>query len=288
MTSTSGGLDWISVTYSGDGYRENIFNPQIMSVPFSPTGHGAGHYTDMRTNELGAIILSGGQKGQGIHGILTGDTLAQIREIGLTDRELCQHITTMKGRVSRLDVAIDVHDSDMTAETLLTEILEGRVTSRAKSFSQVQKLFTEEQTVYGGSRSSRAFFRAYNKGEQLHTGEAWLRLELEMKKVLAQAVTGVLAAEPDTRKVINSAIVQYIDFPMLPAYQAAVHDAGIPFPKIGRRITKTYRWLIETVAPALAKYEYAHPDEQVDTAFHAAWYDALENLTRTGGKHVSK
>jgi len=275
---TLGHVDWLAVTFPASTHPLDLFPMVISLSPLTEKGKGPHGYNTLSTNELGVIVLSNGAENQGVHAILSGTSLENIRAEGVTDRQLANNILANSGRVARLDVALDLLEGTLTVDDLQRAYENRQARTIARAATVIQKLDTPEHTLYMGSRASMRFFRAYNKGAQVKSEEAWLRLELETKKLVAGAINMAIARTKDTRKVINRAITDYVDFPGLPEYQQATHDRDATIPRVPRKMTNTYRWLIESVAPTLAKYAYEHPNDQVWSAFYTAYLVALREL----------
>jgi hypothetical protein len=232
----------------------------------------------MSTNALGAIILSDGAPQMGIHTILTGETLEEIRALGVSDRDLALNAQEYAGRASRVDVALDIWEGTLKPNDLVREYVEGHCTTPARSAMSITDLIGSEDTMYVGKGGSNRLFRAYDKGAQVQSETAWIRLELECRKLVARNVLDTLADIPDTRAVVNAAIRTFVDFPRLPEYQTVLSGSNVLLPRVPRRMTNTYRWLMDVCAPALARYELEHPDDDVLHAFLAARAVALERF----------
>jgi DNA relaxase NicK len=275
---TNGHVDWLSATFPLGTTRDNLVPEPLRAVGWRSDGPGLHGYARSERNDLGAIILSDGTPEQGIHVILPGEALAECRAEGVTDRALCVRTLMYGGRASRLDLAVDVIESAMTVADLRGAYQDGKCETNARVATEVSIISAENDTLYIGSRSSHKFFRAYNKGAQVGSQTAWLRLELECKRVYARGMLGALADAADQRPVINAALRAYADFPTLPDYLEALADCDANLPQVPRRISNTYRWLLEQVAPCLARYQFIHPDFPVEQAFLTAWHVALERL----------
>jgi hypothetical protein len=282
---TTGHLDWLEWTFSADLSKE-FWLPEKLNLRGLSTKDGrTKHYNSIFTNDYGIIILTNGEKREGTHILLTGEPLENIRNDGLTDRELVQHLTVYQGLISRLDVAVNIHDGTLKAQDLEAAYLSGECVTPARGAEKRQKLLTDEDTLYIGSPSSERRFRAYNKGAQLHTGAAWLRLELQLRKLRARAVGAAMVQYTDTRAVINRAIRDFVEFPSLDEYTGALQEAGVSIAPVPRKPHKTYAWLMNVVAPALAKYAADHPDEDVLDAF---WWAVKAQEQRQEHAHPDK
>lgn len=283
MPTSNGHLDWLAVTYPVDTPVHHLLPGCIGELPLHDEGRAILGYRTRQVNEVGCVILSGGSERQGIHVINGGEALVGIREKEITDWEMATHCRDHYGRPTRLDVAIDLFEGRTKREDLVAMYSAGRVRTHARSAQVTKSLSTPEGTLYLGTRSSMRFFRAYDKGAQMNDPRAWLRLELECKKLQAQAMLEALSIQTDTRAVINRAIKQYVEFPDLPEIVEALREDNAVIPRVPRKMTNTLRWLLNQVAPALARYEHEHPDDNVRQSFLTAWRIALASLMRPEG-----
>lgn len=273
---TTGQLDWIAVTFQQARNIAQVLPRVIARLPFTETGPGPHGYAKMWKNGIGVVLLTDGKPEMGMHAIMTGETLSQIRELGVADRALCASIVAAQGKASRLDVAVDVYDGELTFDRLVWEYQNGRIKSPARAATVVKNLDTPEGTLYVGRRASNRLLRAYNKGAQVKDERAWLRLELECKKMVARAMVGAVAENDDTRAVINTAIRKFAEFPSVPEYQEALAQGNAKIPAVPRKMTNTYVWLMEVCAPALARYELDNPQDGVFDAFLTCYADARQ------------
>jgi len=264
-------LDWVAVTFPHQEGYGSLMPAAVYCAPFREARGGRHGYSRMLANENGAQILMNGTVAQGIHFILPGQALLAVRAEGVIDKELAAYIAAHHGRASRVDLAVNILDGKMTIKDLREAWSRGEAKTEARKATQVTGLSDQGDTLYIGSGLSNRYFRAYNKAAQVNDSEAWIRLELECKRVLAAATLQAIAISADTRAYINAAIVDFVDFPTLPEFQQATRDRNAEIPHMVRKMTKTYRWLIETIAPCLARYEVEHPKEDIERAFLTAW-----------------
>lgn len=274
-------IDWLAVSYKTVENPLKLIPQLILKSTFKDAGNPPRHYVQRLINELGAVVLRGGDEKQGTQVLLTGQVLNEYRNDGGTDRQLCIDAEMLHGKVNRLDVAIDIKESGLQLESLLKEIEAGNVKTRARGGKHIKHLYDSGEGIYVGSPTSNRLFRAYNKAAEQKVDEDWIRLELQLRRLHAQAVANTIAKENETRPVINAAIVTFIDFPSNQIYQAATSDRDATIPKVPRKMTSTYQWLMNTCAPALAKYELDHPDDDTLDAFLMAYAVAKETLTQT-------
>jgi hypothetical protein len=279
---TSGHLDWLAVTFPADLESGFWLPAKLLASEFTVENKGPHGYTKTAVNDIGVIVLSEGAARQGTHVVYTGEPLGVAREMGVTDRELVMHAVEYAGRFTRLDVAVNILDGTLKPADLEHAYMHDGCDTSARAAGRVQTLNTDRDTLYIGSRASERMLRAYNKGAQLGTGEAWIRLELECKKLMAQAVASAIADNANTRAVINRAILEFVDFPYLPEWSKALRESDACIPPPTRKMHSTYRWLLEVVAPALARYQFEHPEDDIESVFTALWRRYYAELRKRG------
>lgn len=281
---TSGHVDWLSITFPASLTQGYWLPARLHHIELTIKPGKHHNYKLILTNDYGITIMANGGARDGVHIVYAGEPLERVRACGLSDRDLLMHAMEFQGRLSRIDVAVDIQDGGIKAADVEREYSNHNVSTLARGAERHQKLFTDEDTLYIGSMHSERFLRAYNKGAQLHTGEDWLRLELECKKVAAQAIGKAISENQNTRAVINRAIKDFVDFPTLPEIQQALAEDNVEIPRPVRKVHSTYEWLLTIVAPALAKYQYNHPDDDIEAAFVRMWQHHYLELLEHGAK----
>jgi Replication initiation factor len=179
-------------------------------------------------------------------------------------------------RVTRLDLAIDFYNFDTTVEDYRQEFLADQCNTQATTLEE-RKKGEHGHTIYIGSRHSERFVRIYNKkAEQMERhgvdipAESWVRVELQLGDAHARSAFGMLK-NADLSETIPAIIRGFADFPNIEEYSSSTS-----YPRStegdGRKATNTERWLLEQVAPALAREIRLRPE------FYAAWNERLEAL----------
>jgi hypothetical protein len=131
--------------------------------------------------------MSDGREKMGVHVVLNGDSLLNARVSNVSDKETLSKIVFYKGKVTRLDLAIDAHGTHLTVDDFAAAYERKEITSPAKSGTHIKNIGVDGRTFYLGSRSSERMLRIYDKNaeQKIVDTESWLRLELELKKVRA-------------------------------------------------------------------------------------------------------
>jgi hypothetical protein len=183
------------------------------------------------------------------------------------------------GRVSRIDVAIDIYGSGVTWKELQSQM--PNIVTKAKSAPQAKDAMGGGWTQYIGKRASQRMLRIYDKGAQTGSGLDHIRVELEAKGNRARSIAHSLANDSDSMGgFIRAEIVDFCDFPGWGVWNDAMASESQPAQKTGRKETDTRAWLIHTVAPVLAR-EYAR-DETLLSDFERALWDTYHALTDEG------
>lgn len=265
---TNGHLDWLSVTFPAG------FNP-VMVTPetgdWERVGPGRYGYRSLSVSPNGSQMLSEGTDEQGVHVILPGEALADVRQRGLSERGLIEAVLRYNGKVTRLDLALDVFQSNLSVSDFVEAYESGQITTPAKSATRTQSIGDTGDTFYVGSRSSERMMRIYDKNAQMRivSVDAWLRLELETKKAVAAAMSLAVADEDDTRTVVNASLRAFCRWDN-PAYIAATSGRDVELPELPRKPPAFLSWLQAQVIPAAAKFQQSNQDTDV-----AAMFDAM-------------
>lgn len=255
-------IDWISYTVSAMKER-SADNGLVLIEDFKNpyrVVRATNGYTNARKYVSGAIVQwHPTQPKMGIHCTYSAQALSFASEnFGLSQDEILSELSQY-GRISRLDVCMDIEGMDIDIMGLYKQALKGEIKTRAKSFGYVESAEAGNEkgaaTAYIGSMHKRKkLLRVYDKGKQLNLDDFKIRFELEQHGQLANGSAAILRKEP-TRIADNIAglIKGYADF----------KDTAVGFAFDGKQAIKaahpqykksdTAKWLIEVVAKTLAK-----------------------------------
>lgn len=251
---TSSHLDWLSITLpSAQNWRQFLALSNVVSR--GKGRHGYAHrYEDLET---GTVIETGSMDiTMGSHFTLSGGVLNEIRaNKGLDDNGLVERIRLFDGKVSRIDMAIDVFDAQFTPGHLAAAIRSGdaHIPARTWRFIDGHAEGIEGQTVDTGSSTSDRRFRFYDKRaeQRIKDGEAWVRLELQLRRLYATTALGA-CSEHGVGKAVTGAIGSYLRW-SCDEYQAALMG-GVDVCLSSRRPdSNRKKWLLGQVAWALAR-----------------------------------
>jgi hypothetical protein len=188
-------IDWISVTFPADIKPTDVFP----LLEWGYAGEGVhGYRTKYIDAVTGAVCFADGHTEQmGTHIQLSGSVLSELREgMGATDQALMTHLSDYNGRCSRVDLALNIRGGKLTPATFFRAFKAGKIKSSARKVSYIKGYESgiTGMTFYAGNRQSDRFFRAYDKNaeQKITNPEAWLRLELELKRLWALGAQGAV------------------------------------------------------------------------------------------------
>lgn len=264
-------IDWVSFSFPISKRRglkeglkrfENIIGADITHQKRIAARKG---FIDAIETDLGRLDYAD-MNGQSYCGVvLSGDTLRVLRKRSIrsidSDEQgnLVSSITNWDGKISRIDIAIDLFKQAKVSD-LITDYESGLTKTKSKTAHVSSDLVTGGKTFYLGSRTSDLFFRGYDKavqtGSKLHP--LWVRMELEIKGKTAKRVQAGIVGQglPKVAKHLFSKYQFAVEW-----YQgmlSAMPDGGqIASPVISNAKQK---WLTDQVLPALTKLQKSEKD----------------------------
>jgi len=247
-------LDWLSCT-TPKTFSHMVAFPLLRWRYVSRGNHGyAERYVCSKT---GVVCQEQSQdEAMGCHYDFGGEALNLLRqEQGGTDDGLVNRLIRMGARASRIDLTINLHESNLTPRKVRDAVRSGEATARANvsRFIEGKDGNVEGDTFYIGSPSSDRQFRAYNKASELHIvdGAAWLRLELELRRLRANGAFQSVASN-GVDATVTGHMADFLDWGNM-EYKTALQGPSVPPIDIPRRDSNRQRWLLGQVASALAK-----------------------------------
>lgn len=271
---TNAHLDWISVTFPRE-FNLNALLPE--TGQFTHQGKGRYGYGNIWISGNGAQALTDGSDAQGVHVILPGQTLEDMRTRGYSERALVEAILRYDGQTSRLDLALDVQGGKLTVSDFADAYEREEFQSPAKKATRTQEVGGHGDTFYLGSRVSDRMLRVYNKAAQLGIADtaSWIRLELETKKLRARALMGAIAQQETVRQIVNASILDFLDWDNS-EYQAMIACHDVDLPLVERSLPAFLKWIETQVAPAMARYQVQHPDQDVLAMLNTMFYVTMK------------
>jgi len=246
--------DWMNFTAKELGKRVHAQVPMPDGIgTWQPTNavHG---YNVAYMNEFGARCMwSTEREDMGIHVMYPGKTINKYLAANITPRHILAHHANFGDVCKRIDLAIDVRDSQLSIVRLFNQLKSGDATTRAKTYNLITG--NTGDTLYVGSRTSDLFLRIYDKGAQMLTSDNWKRVELEIKGTRAVIVAREFASRDDNgvftmTKSLIAGMCQFDD----DTWRSLVGDLALRLGKAQDNSADTAGWLLGQVAPAMARY----------------------------------
>lgn len=272
--STFFAIDWVSATLQPFQAKRlgKVLGLGTWASDVNTTGmHG---YNAGKELETGLRVMWHTENdSMGVHFSLSGACLRYYETKNLDGYSILKLIDKFKGRTSRIDLAIDIVDSDLTEKNIIREnLLPYKGKGRTPKF--VTLLGDKGSwTVYIGSRSSEKFLRIYDKAkEQGDYVGSRVRVELEIKGDTAHQIGKAIPSNTKEWMVsmAQTLICGQANF-NLPDWQTAFSSDRVEFGVPHGRERDTFGWLIKVCAPALAKEIVRRPKDGVLNEF----WDAL-------------
>jgi len=254
-------LDWLAVTLPADTQPEDT----LYSDGWVLVGKGV-HGYQYRTEHTTGIVCQYGASDlrMGTHLSLSGDTLDNVRRdsVWSDDQMMDVLVGKLSGRVSRVDMAITMTATSESPKTLNDAIDNGTATVKTKTRAMISGKSGKVtgNTLYLGSRKSDRFLRFYDKNaeQKIKSDIARMRLELEVKGIMAH-MAGKAMLQHGVDKVIIGHFDDFLKWDSAD-YNQALEGEIVALEKTSRKETSTEKWLLDQVAPSLAKVCELNPE----------------------------
>ena len=266
----STGIDWLAFTLPSvchslaamSAVAANLF--PLLPMDWHDEKPRNGYRVAAKSEQSGIVIMSGSSS-MGTHVIVPGQSMRWIEKMGISAPGLFANMRKLDAKPTRIDLALDMRGDDTHAVLWFAQ----RIKLGYADYESHTYAIIESQeggyTLYLGSRTSARFARIYNKAAEVlaKTGEAiqddWVRIELELHGDQARKVPNMVAAGQTIDLIVRSMIAGYMDFKH-PDWQRIIGEDTTPIEGSTRRLPNARTWLLETVAPSLARVYLTDPD----------------------------
>lgn len=264
-------IDWLSVTHFGKAeVTKHEALPKTGKVITALNG-----YTRAIQYSTGAIEMWSPERPKmGIHMVYSGKTLQKIHEqLGVTRDEMLRFHTSTGGRVSRIDFAIDIREGKIDLKLLWDE-LEAETAKTKSQHSRTQSGGNKGDTVYIGSRKKRKkMVRIYDKAKELGDYVSdFIRCELECRGQVAQSSSRLFQDSGYDAKTILAMVRAFVDFRDVRQWVDVFTSDPLKIPVGTHETGETEKWLLNQVAPSLARVMLDNPDFDVEFVKHVSFY----------------
>jgi Replication initiation factor len=249
------GIDWISSTFPVDAGKNFTTIGLIGQAVETARKYAKNGYTAGSVYSSGVIAMwSPNNAEMGVHVVFSGKALRGLQAQGIYPNEVLEAIAKYDGRVSRIDLAIDLTDSGLTPKELGTPQQPGEHIGRALKHTLVSG-HDGSWTQYVGSRKSDKFLRIYDKAKEQRTPLLdIIRIEIEIKGKTAHAI-GAKFARIDAAKgysLMVGMLEKMVEFDCQVWRSLFQYEKPSIFAIPKSKDRDTVAWLLTTCAGALA------------------------------------
>lgn len=258
-------VDWLSVTSD----KRPIFSPEPYAFPIpgniwkrdkAHSGYNVGW-----SDDAGATVQWHDKRDDmRVQIQYTGQVLTRYWERGYPTMDVIRWYFERKDtRLSRIDLAIDVHDAALDIKSLYEQIRSGIADTHGRK-ERLQLSGESGVTLYIGAPTSDKQLRIYDKGAERDVLEDWKRAELQVRGDAAAALGKRLAhiREHQLSEVARSLIGGMVSFDSEIWAEMVRTDTAIRICLSQKQKGDLVDWLANQVAPAIARYinEGGNPD----------------------------
>lgn len=255
--SASATIDWLAYTFHWiqpalQQFRNGYDLAALASIV---TGHFTSWIPQKPRNGYAYVVSAADRPGlcvmasepnapMGVHVSWSGTALREVEP-----RSVLRSALAAGATVRRIDLAVDIPEA-LNPFDLWTDLEFGHAATSSRKHQLIQS--DGGWTVYVGSRTSDKFLRIYDKQAEAGLDYPLTRIELECKSDYAEGIAQHVDAEGYNN--FPAIIRAFCDFPENARWTdhlaSPTLSAGIPKKE---KTSDTRRWLMESVAPALAK-----------------------------------
>lgn len=261
-------IDWLEGTFK-KGAPINL--PDILSQTYVDCRAFNGYtvaslYSDGRT-----LMQNPDRPEMGQHLTWSGDA---CRNCPVLPVSLVKHLCDAKFAFTRIDFAVDLINCNINPADATEEINNDRHKSKAQQFPFWADAKGKGYTQYIGKKTSEVYARIYDKAAEMGVEQDHVRVELITRHGRANFAAHTLTPDTDFRGLV----VSFIDFKEWSEWNKAMDATEIKLPS-ERKETNTEKWLLDAVAPALARVIYFSGNSDFYEKFKDEVMNRLEELS---------
>lgn len=244
-------IDWLAYTQKSS--VEWQFPDYIESKwkPISPLRN----YTNGEENKQGVKrFWNTIRADQGRLVVLGGSSLDMLGE---NRNEFVSFTGNLDNKITRVDYCLDVIDSSFNPTHVVSHLRNRNVVTHARTIPRIQDDWKGGFSQYVGTKASETYTRIYDKAAEQGVTGKWSRIETVYQGDRAEASLQAYLLHKSTRKLI----LAHVDFPKWKAWRRIMQgnkDKLI----ISPRKSNTRTWLLEQIAPSIARELLLDDDQQ--------------------------
>lgn len=260
-------IDWISVTARGTsiGYLSPDAVMRTIKIAL-PVNLAKEKWVQVRAHngykialqsESGVLASSNpSRQDMGVHFTYSGTALSSLNN-EITGKQLIENHSSRDHRFSRIDVAIDAINSELSIETIATHLKEKKAKTLARTAPNIDDKLDDGHSQYVGSLKNRTkLLRVYDKAFEQKIEGDWKRIEFSGYGDNAVTMASKIESCLDLPPLIQALIVGYCDFPEYDLWSEIMGSNSVKIAVPEKEKGNTRKWLLEICAKALAKEYY--------------------------------
>lgn len=229
-------VDWVSVTFKNEKNLTNVISVLgFNSDDFHDQKKGNGFYQKSARNGHIVIFYDSVDGEGGVHLNMSGKACREYESLSPyknSDLGVWAHLfslfSMMSAQYTRLDIAIDTFNNEITTSKVFRALQRKEVTSqfrkvRRMTSHQIKDFESQGDTIYFGSGSSNIQIRIYDKkaereskskdGKEIEvTVDSWVRTEIQLRDEHAcMAVLHMLSGR-NTGSLVRGIMKNYVQF----------------------------------------------------------------------------
>ena len=168
--------------------------------------------------------------------------------IGESLKECLSYAFQRNFKVTRIDLAIDIRNSNLSIQHGINLVLKGEVKTHAQKAPIIRDGMGSGLTLQIGVKGSAQFVRIYDKAAEMGIDGRWVRAETSYGTRKAQQATQTYLQGASVRQMVQG----YVQFPLWRKWNALLGKERTAV-KYEKSPTNTRKWLYESVAKTIAR-----------------------------------
>lgn len=204
------------------------------------------HYTNgLELSNGGRVYWNQNRPTMGRHVIMSGQCCDMIGE---NLKECLSFVNTQGYKTTRLDLAIDVFNTNLSLSHMESLISRKAMKTHAQTAPNIRDLLGTGQTVQLGKAGSSSFLRVYDKASEQKIKGSWIRIEISYGARKAKNALKAYLSDGN----IAGMVQDYVQFPTWRKWNKILSSGKVPV-RYTQTTTNTRKWLMGTVAKSIAK-----------------------------------
>ncbi len=235
---------WIA--YSVPYYKDQLW-PNFISASGKEI-RPIQHYTHgLEISNGGRVFWNERRPQMGRHVIFSGQCCDII---GVNLKECLSFVHLQGYKTTRLDLAIDVFNTNLSLSHMESLILRRELKTHAQVAPNIRDLLGTGKTVQLGKAGSGSFLRVYDKAAEQKTtdGQTWIRIEISYGARKAKSALEAYLRDNN----IAGMVQDYVQFPTWRKWNRILSGPKVAV-RYAKTQTNTRKWLLNSVAKTIAK-----------------------------------